>query len=82
MSQLNSLPWTSYPERTQSAQPGEIVADCKQRPCRLAGGQHTLHLLQSLEPQIISLQMPSVNLVSKKQKKRDDCVNLPITTTH
>jgi len=56
MSQLNSLPWTSNPEGTQSVQPGEIVADCKQRPCRLAGGQHTLHLLQSLEPQIISLQ--------------------------
>jgi len=69
MSQLNSFPWTGNPERTQNAQPGEIVADRKQRPCRLAGGQHTLHLLQSLEPQIISLQMPSVNLVSKNKKR-------------
>ena len=37
MSQLNSFPWTGNPERTQNAQPGEIVADRKQRPCRLRG---------------------------------------------
>jgi len=70
MSQLNSLPWTSNPEGTQSVQPGEIVADCKQRPCRLAGGQHTLHLLQSLEPQIISLQNARSFILFQKSKMR------------
>lgn len=60
-----SLSWAGKPEGTKSTQPGEIVSYRKESASGLARCQYTVHLLQRLLSEIVSL----IIITTQKKKK-------------